>query len=59
MPAQSFEASVLVASQQAADIFLLTVYLPPQYDKPKGRQTSRRCSRALSACITTKRARAH
>ena len=35
MPAQSFEASVLVASQQAADIFLLTVYLPPQYDKPK------------------------
>ena len=38
MPAQSFEASVLVASQQAADIFLLTVYLPPQYDKPKAGQ---------------------
>ncbi|MFR9215337.1 MAG: dihydroorotate dehydrogenase electron transfer subunit [Ruthenibacterium sp.] len=38
MPAQSFEAGVLVASQQAADIFLLTVYLPPQYEKPKAGQ---------------------
>lgn len=38
MPAQSFEASVLVNTRQAADIFLLTVYLPPQYDKPKAGQ---------------------
>ena len=38
MPAQSFEASVLVASPQAADIFLLTVYLPPQCEKPKAGQ---------------------
>lgn len=38
MPAQSFEASVLVASPQAADIFLLTVYLLPQCEKPKAGQ---------------------